>query len=119
MEIEMLEYIKEEYKEEISRLIAICIDFKIKFSDIIKDKILLNYIYALRALSKQYDNIYYEQKVYNEIYKKYGFLYDAFNKTFKKVLFCIKEIFKYLSNVFNYDIIEVVNRYIKDVKKCE
>ena len=105
------------YKDEILRLMAVCKDFKISYEKVFKDKELLKYVYELDEKSKQYEDVYYMQKAYNEIYKKYSCTYDFVNIGFKKILYCIKDIYKQLENIFNCDIINLIAQYKKGVKQ--
>ena len=117
---DVVEFLLMEHEEEIIRFLAICTDFKISLNKLFnkkEDKIILDAFKLIISKNMHYSNeIYYQQKVYNEIFKKYGSMYWNFNKVFRKVLFSIKEIYISLGNYFGCDIIKIATQY-KDVKK--
>ena len=108
-----------EYENEILMTMAICKDFKISYSKVFKDKELLNFVYDLDGKNKQYKDVYYIQKAYNEIFKKYSGIVKCLNNGFKKILINVYNIYEELAILFNCDIIKLISAYKKDVKKCE
>lgn len=105
-----------EYEEEIKRAIAICIDFKISFNDMFKDKYINDYAHKIIELPNElYTQEYQEQKIYNEIFKKYYGKLSVLCKPLQKVIFNIERLYNYIAYIFDYDIIKVTTAK-KDVK---
>lgn len=107
----------EEYEEMIKRAIAICIDFKIPFERVFKEKYLLNEAYKMvEDTNNLYTFDYQMQKCYNELYKKIS-KPAMYQKIFQYIYMNIVDIYINISITFNCDIIKLIKQY-KDVKKC-
>ena len=86
------------YSDEINKAVAICTDFKIDMKKFFKNEVILNYVNRITTTNKTklYNNAYWGQKVYNEIYKTYRKSKSALNGPMLKTLNNIENIIKEL-----------------------